>query len=411
MTAADEEMSTSNESLELSKILSITIAPLNRPKTPEREWSLGDMTLLDNSDTSSPLSSALSNPEFPAEPADLLSAKDGHRTLPQESSHSLFANGQNQQSLHGTKGRSKSAVTGTKPRPPRSSRPSTTSPYFFKSRSKKIKGETISCIPFPPLDTITFGLVQEKLCHDPFQLLIAVIFLNKTRGSVAMPVFYDLITRLPTPADLAAAKHEDIVSVFQHLGLQNMRATKCINLAKTWLENPPVKGKRYRRLHYPNKNDGKDIEINEGPISDEDERVAWEVGHLAGIGSYAIDSWRIFCRDELRGLPTGLPERSELVRDAVAREVELGKEWTRVLPSDKELRAYLKWRWLRLGFEWDPVSGERKAANERIMAEAVGGGVICEGEKSGIIEGSIAIDGQAEEFVREDHLVKYCSYC
>ncbi|MCJ1469124.1 hypothetical protein MMC07_007757 [Pseudocyphellaria aurata] len=303
------------------------------------------------------------------------------------SSPSPFATEPNQQRVIGL-GRRSESIADAKPGNPRKSRPSTVSPYFFKSPSKKMKRTVISCIPFPPLDAASFGLVQEKLCHDPFQLLIAVIFLNKTRGSVAMPVFYDLISRLPTPADLAAAKHEDIVYVFQHLGLQNTRATKCIKLAKTWLESPPVKGKRYRRLHYPNKDDGKDINVNEGPISDEDERVAWEVGHLAGIGSYAIDSWRIFCRDELRGLPTGLPNRDEMERDPAVREVELSKEWTRVLPSDKELRAYLKWRWLRLGFDWDPLSGERRVADERIISKAFAGGIICEGNEGPVLEGA-----------------------
>ena len=203
-----------------------------------------------------------------------------------------------------------------------------------------------------------------------------------------MPVFYNLIARYPTPTALAAAKHDEIVSVFQQLGLQNQRALRCVGLAKTWLETPPVKGKRYRRLHYPAKDDGKDIDINEGPIGDDDGRVAWEVGHLAGIGAYAIDSWRIFCRDELRGLPTGLPDRGELMRDSTIRKLELAKEWTRVLPLDKELRAYLRWRWLRIGFEWDPISGERKVADEQILKEAAGGGVIYEGEGVGSLEGT-----------------------
>lgn len=393
-TAADEEMSMSNESPAHDKVLSISTAPLNRHITSEHDYqSLRDVNYLNGSDASSPLSSALSSPEFPAEPTEIFDPRDGQRTSPQQSPSRSFSIEENQQPPRGIRGRSLSAITHAKAGALRRSRPSNTSPYFLKSTSKNVKGETISCIPFPPLDATSFGLVQESLCHDPFQLLIAVIFLNKTRGSVAMPVFYDFVTRLPTPADLAAAKHEDIVSIFQHLGLQNTRATKCIKLAQTWLETPPVKGKRYRRLHYPNKDDGKDININEGPISDEDERVAWEVGHLAGIGSYAIDSWRIFCRDELRGLPTGLPERGEMERDAAAREVELGKEWTRVLPLDKELRAYLRWRWLRLRFEWDPVSGERKAADEKAMQAAVGGGVICEGEKGGVVEGRSVVGG------------------
>lgn len=193
----------------------------------------------------------------------------------------------------------------------------------------------------------------------------------------------------PTPEALAGAAHEEVVEIFSTLGLQNQRAKKVIALAKAWVANPPAKGKRWRRLNYPKKGDGNDIKLNEGAIGDEvdDSRVAWEVGALPGIGSYAIDSWRIFCRDQLRGLPNGLPTMDELVEETKdetgdekgkIRIDELSKEWTRVLPLDKELRAYLRWRWLRLGWVWDPVTGERLPATEEMLREAEEGGVIVE---------------------------------
>ena len=191
-----------------------------------------------------------------------------------------------------------------------------------------------------------------------------------------MPVYHALMTRYPTPEALATAKLEDVVAFFQHLGLQNQRAKKCIALANAWLANPPEMGKRYRRIHYPNRNDGKDIPVGH-PVSDDDARVAWEVGHLPGIGNYAIDSWRIFCRDRLRGLPAGLPTIPEISQSQ--RAEEMSGEWARVLPGDKELRAYLRWRWLRVGWVWDPVTGERKAADEDTIARIEKGGVIIEG--------------------------------
>ena len=267
----------------------------------------------------------------------------------------------------------------------------TVSPYFAKSVQKKIKktkspyfpspsnvnpktSDKLSCIPFPPLEATSFGLVQEALAHDPFRLLVAVIFLNKTRGHVALPVFYQLMESYPTPADLAAAHLDDVVHIIQCLGLQNQRAATCINLAKAWRERAPVRGKRYRVLHYPRKGDGKDIKTGE-VIDEDDERVGWEIGQLPGVGAYAIDSWRIFCRDKLRGLPTGLPK--ELTPEA--KEADIEKEWARVLPLDKELRAYLRWRWLRNGWEWDPVTGERKRADVDAITKAECGGVMYEG--------------------------------
>lgn len=301
-----------------------------------------------------------------------------------------------------------SALAATSiPKKPRK-RPVTVSPFFTKSPCKKPKAsDKVSCIPFPPLQSTSFGLVQERLSHDPFRLLIAVIFLNKTRGSVALPVFYELMERYPTPADLAAASQEDVVNIIQHLGLQNQRAKKCINLAKAWLSRPPEKGKRYRVLHYPRRDDGKEVRPDE-ILNEEDERVAWEIGQLPGIGVYAIDSWRIFCRDELRGLPSGLP--AELT--SASKEEELQKEWTRVLAGDKELRAYLRWRWLRNGWEWDPVTGERRKADEQELAKADRGGVIYEGDCGDMVVGGIEGDGgevmKAEVGVEEEEAEKEC---
>ena len=272
----------------------------------------------------------------------------------------------------------------------------TVSRFFTQTASKKPKASNkISCIPFPPLHSTSFGLVQERLSHDPFRLLVAVIFLNKTRGSVALPVFYQLMECYPTPTDLAAAKQEDVVEIIQHLGLQNQRAKKCINLAKAWLERPPEKGKRYRVLHYPKRDDGKDVRPDD-ILGEEDERVAWEIGQLPGIGVYAIDSWRIFCRDELRGLPTGLPK--ELTSEA--QEEDMLKEWTRVLAGDKELRAYLRWRWLRNGWHWNPETGERSKADEDALAKADKGGVMLEGDGGDVVVGDAK--GEVQEAVNAE---------
>lgn len=255
------------------------------------------------------------------------------------------------------------------PRPIRLKNTARASRFFPKPPVEKV-----SCIPFPPLDATSFGLVQERLCHEPFRLLIAVTFLNKTRGKVALPVCYELFRRYPTPEDLAKADSVELGVQIHQLGLQNQRATRMIKLAQMWVENPPQKGQRYRKLHYPNKDDGKDIKADES-ISDDDPRVAWEIAHLPGAGAYAIDSWRIFCRDELRGLPTGLPQ--DLLPEMV--EEELRKEWARVLPLDKELRAYLRWRWLRLGWEWNPVTGERQRLEPGLLDKLQNGGISFEG--------------------------------
>ncbi|EEH43173.2 uncharacterized protein PADG_07993 [Paracoccidioides brasiliensis Pb18] len=238
------------------------------------------------------------------------------------------------------------------------------SPYFpNKPRSGA------SCLPFPPISATSFGLIQEKLAHDPFRLLIATIFLNRTRGEVAIPVLYNVFERYPTVSALAEAREEDVVTMIRCLGLQNARARKCINLAKLWIENPPVKGKRYRKLHYPNKGDGLDIKPGEC-VDDGDSRVAWEIAHIPGLGSYALDSWRIFCRDELRGLAIdwkGTEASGEFV-----------PEWKSVVPKDKELRAYVAWMWLKEGWEWEKETGNRRRASRKLRLAALKGGIIVE---------------------------------
>ncbi|KAL3463102.1 hypothetical protein BJX64DRAFT_287593 [Aspergillus heterothallicus] len=249
------------------------------------------------------------------------------------------------------------AVDRKKPRP----KLSKISPYF---PSPIVHAE--SCLPFPPIDAPAFGLVQEQLAHDPFRLLLATIFLNRTRGGVALPVLFRVFDQYPTIEAMAAADPAHLTSMINCLGFQNQRAKKCITLAQTWLDSPPCGGKRYRKLNYPRKLDGRDVKPTES-IDDNDSRVAWEIAHLPGVGAYALDSWRIFCRDELRGLATDWQGNGATKR-------EYTPEWKSVLPQDKELRAYLTWMWLKEGWVWDRETGETTRASEKVMRAARRGG-------------------------------------
>lgn len=304
------------------------------------------------------------------------------------------------------------------PTTPKKSTPSS-SPLKPTSSAKRRAG--LSCIPFPPLSSENFGLIQEKLAHDPFRLLIAVTFLIRTLGKHSIPVFFELMQRYPTPGALLAADREkDILPIIQHLGLQNQRASTYQEYARIWLENPPVRGKRYRVLGYPTPGVGKNVGRDE-VLGDEgdggvgDGRVGWEIGHMTQ-GPYALDSWRIFCRDICRGLadswngegataraqqkklaarqksaaesddPSLSPVQQQLLREQelerqrgleVDEEEDDGKvfqpEWMRVLPMDKELRAYLRWMWLKEGFDWDPLSGNKEVARPELMEAALEG--------------------------------------
>lgn len=234
------------------------------------------------------------------------------------------------------------------------------------SAKKRIPAKTVSCIPFPPLSSPTFGLIQEKLAHDPFRLLIAVTFLIRTHGKHAIPVFYALMSRYPTPESLIGANKDDIVSIIQHLGLQNQRAQTYKTYAEIWLENPPIKDKRYPVRGYPLPDSGKDIKKGE-ILLDSDTRSAWEIGHMTQ-GPYAIDSWRIFCRDKLRDVAENW--------NGEGAKYGFQPEWMRVVPEDKELRAFLRWMWLKEGFHWDPFTGEKEVAKRNLIEAAMEGRVV-----------------------------------
>ncbi|KAA8577170.1 hypothetical protein EYC84_007166 [Monilinia fructicola] len=215
-----------------------------------------------------------------------------------------------------------------------------------KGSPKKRSAGIISCIPFPPLSAPYFGLIQEKLAHDPFRLLIAVTFLNRTHGKHAIPVFYDLMNKYPTPQSIFEASKEDI---------QPTKPT-----LKFSAKNPPLKGKRYAVHDYPAKGLGRDAKKGEVlPEESVDSRMAWEIGHMTQ-GPYALDSWRIFCRDILLGKAQGWNGEGN-------DEEGFQPEWMRVVPEDKELRAFLRWMWLKEGFEWDPFTGEKEVAGKDLL--------------------------------------------
>ncbi|KAI3401679.1 hypothetical protein diail_9343 [Diaporthe ilicicola] len=308
--------------------------------------------------------------------------------------------------------------------------------HFFVSPSKKIDEartaavtpsptakktsrparNTVSALPIPPLAADKFGLVQEELAGDPFRLLIAVTFLIRTPGRVAIPVFRQLMERYPTAQALVEADPADIEAMMHHLGLSNQRTKTIQKYARTWLERPPSKDVRYGVKDYPQKGDGKDVRAGEvfgpeGPDADKCDGVvgspgrsdsskenepqakttarghgtAWEIGHLT-TGRYALDSWRIFCRDVLLGRAQDWKGKG--------RDGTFQPEWMRVLPEDKELRACLRWMWMREGWEWDPKTGEKTPLKEE-MRQAVDEGRIAY-DSQGQLQIIKKVDGQVD---------------
>ncbi|KAK0377673.1 methyl-CpG binding domain-containing protein 4 [Colletotrichum limetticola] len=239
------------------------------------------------------------------------------------------------------------------------------SPAKQSPKSKRGAG-LVSTVPFPRLTAPKFGLIQEEFAHEPFWLLVVVTFLVKTAGTLAIPTFYKVKERFPTPEALADPKATPtIMSMIRHLGLSVVRTAAIQRYARVWLETPPTRGIVYRVRNY----DKRDIEASAlRPDSDseqcltelpttEDADDAWEMGRFTQ-GKYALDSWRIFCRDELLG------RADDWNGKGVAPNFQ--PEWMRVRPDDKELRACLRWMWMREGWEWDPVTGEKTVLRDEM---------------------------------------------
>lgn len=202
-----------------------------------------------------------------------------------------------------------------------------------------------------------------------------------------------------------------------------------------WIACPPERGQRYRRLDYPSKGVGKDIKKDEVIADEEDDprQGAWEVAHLPGVGAYAIDSWRIFCRDVLRGVAKGwdgggaitssttdmkkeasINEKEEVdndhdrqIADTTARSFQ--PEWERTLPLDKELRAFLRWKWLKkYRLSWNPLTGKTTPASKDLLKKVEAGGCIVEelGADSDVVvealEGGTRKENSTEAEVKDD---------
>ena len=271
------------------------------------------------------------------------------------------------------------------------------SPSPGKKKATRPARGTLSALPIPPLSATRFGLIQEELAHNPFRLLIAVTFLIRTAGRAAIPVFWELMARYPTPEALAVAKTDDIIPLIHHLGLSSNRCTTIQKYARIWLDKPPVKDIRYGVKNYPCPGDGRDVRLGEefgaeddsiSPDPEEDDPLgldpglktkargfgtSWEIGHLTQ-GPYAIDSWRIFCRDVLLGRAKDWTGKGQTP--------DFQPEWMRVLPQDKELRACLRWMWMKEGWAWNPATGEREVLSEEM--------------RRAVDEGRVAYDNQGQ---------------
>ncbi|KIJ59078.1 hypothetical protein HYDPIDRAFT_118831 [Hydnomerulius pinastri MD-312] len=194
-------------------------------------------------------------------------------------------------------------------------------------------------------------LIQESISDDPWKVLIAVRLLNVTTGKVAIPAFCKIIARWLTPQDLLDAPTDELVELLRPLGLYNKRAKWLKDISKAYIEDPPrypgAESQTAESLPSPTPSSSptppptlspptlqtppptanqRSPNARRKPRTERPPYPRTPISHFPGVGPYALDSFRIFCRGSL---------------DPDARE----DEWKRVMPQDKELISYLRWRW------------------------------------------------------------------
>ncbi|PWN18726.1 DNA glycosylase [Microstroma glucosiphilum] len=250
-----------------------------------------------------------------------------------------------------------------------------------------------------------YGLVQELLTPDVFGMLVVTILLNQTTGRAAIPVFYEIMHRWPTPRLLGEADEDELREKLRPIGLFNIRAKRLKEVGRVWCEAPPRWGVTTKsRVVMPASWAMVDEPAEEGAIGSGDTKAAkavdpdarklkrtktrplypaTEISHLPGVGRYALDSYLLFrpsrshlsmasvqidlCRATALPKPTSDPWQKIL-----DRRVELGdrrdvgellppvskpegeseghdsvnpdEDWRNVDALDKELKAYMLWR-------------------------------------------------------------------
>lgn len=153
-----------------------------------------------------------------------------------------------------------------------------TSDYFQGNESPSAKKLASNWIP----PKSPYNLIQESLFHDPWKLLVATIFLNRTTGAKAIPILWEFLKRFPNPEVTRLANWKQIAELIQTLGLHEKRAKIIIRFSEEFLTKD---WRTPRELH--------------------------------GIGKYGDDSYHIFC---------------------------IG-DWKNVKPNDHKLNFYHAWLW------------------------------------------------------------------
>ncbi|CAI6334560.1 unnamed protein product [Periconia digitata] len=228
--------------------------------------------------------------------------------------------------------------------------PPTKSPHFPEPFSRAVPLRGLNFQLQPPISPC--NLIQERICNSLYALVIQSVLWNKTHGSVARPILWNFLVTYPTIESLAITPVAKIEHMIRRLGLQKERSARLVEMANVWIAAPPCPERRYQRHDYPNQGDGRDVKKGVA-IGLHSQYQGWEIAHLPGVGKYALDSFRIFGRDRLRGLH-GIPG--------------VEPEWKRVVPEDKELGPFVEWMWAQEGWDFNVKTGTRVRVKRQFIS-------------------------------------------
>ncbi|EPQ27699.1 uncharacterized protein PFL1_04837 [Pseudozyma flocculosa PF-1] len=218
-----------------------------------------------------------------------------------------------------------------------------------------------------------YGLIQELVSPNVFWLLVATCLLNQTRGRAAIPVFWHLVARWPDEGALADAPLDELTALLQPLGLHNIRARRLIDMSKKMVEVPHDPRNRFKARArecpetpigiYPGGLGG------ERPVAPAELRLREQLDRQLRLDEppttrdAAVSMGQVaHTAHQLATVAGHTAKHEQAGQDAHATVVEAESEshipeWKKVLPLDKELRAYLVWRWAKEGIEWHPERG------------------------------------------------------
>ena len=107
------------------------------------------------------------------------------------------------------------------------------------------------------------GLIQEVLWPDEWKILMSCLMLNQTTRKQVDKVIWQFFDKWPTPKKFLKSTHEEVSALLRPLGFYNRRPKAMRKFTEQYVQDKWLE-----------------------PIE------------LYGIGKYANDAWRIFCRGD-----------------------------------------------------------------------------------------------------------------